>query len=170
MDGPPRGLHHNICRDVPQIFYDIGNLTTALEKWRFDGHLTACSASQEASIAMGKGPLFQAGMLKWGLKRQNMTRLCWTQVEGNTNGSPHNFQRKGKICFFQYRPLTSTYEPFSPLQFDLFSLVLIDSGNQLTTLLVIRLTVKIRRNLSKCQNIVRAPWGEEEGDWKNRLD
>ena len=39
MDGPGWSgtLRHNVCRDVPQILYEIGNLTTALEKWGFDG-------------------------------------------------------------------------------------------------------------------------------------
>ena len=111
---PPRRigtLQHNICSHVPQIFYDIGNLTTALEKrilwafncWRGEAWWAKqCNGQPRASFLPWKQLWRRSGAVKEVLKRQNMTLgLCWTQVEANRNGS-HDFQRKIKKWLFHF--------------------------------------------------------------------
>ena len=133
---------------VPQIFYDIGNLTTVLEKWRFHGHLTARCLSRR-----GKG-LFSceenlAGELLLVLKgfEEVWRGKTWHVFVGlKFNVATPMVQRKIKTWLFG---ILICFGPFVIQNCKSFFFVQIDSGKQLTTLLV------MGRRMPICQNIVR---------------
>ena len=100
MDGPAWSgtLRHNVCCDVPQILYEIGNLTTALEKWGFDGRRSNARWFWRWAGGAVRG-LRCEDVLAWkkSLKRQNMTRRLWEQLEGQV-GSSQDLEKKIRVC------------------------------------------------------------------------
>ena len=71
-----------------------------------------------------------------------MTHLCWTQVQcGNTNGPKENQD----LAFWNF----DLFWTISNSKLSSFFFVMINSGKQLTTLLV------MGRRMPICQNIVR---------------
>ena len=145
MDRRPPELHHNICPTniLWHREFDDGPWKVKIS-WAFNSALPLKKRQGPLFLWRKSGRRAVAGVKRvWrGLKRQNMTRLCWTQVQrGNTNG-PKETQDLAfgiLICFgpFLIRNCKSLF------------FVQIDSGKQLTTLLV------MGRRMPICQNIVR---------------